>query len=64
MFVLIILEKKQRNEIKIIQSGGSCWSWLGKLGKKILTNIYVPLARDNLPGLVNNLTSNAIDSLE
>ena len=34
---------------KIIQSGGSFCSWLGNLGKKALTNIAIPLARDNLP---------------
>ena len=49
---------------KIIQSGGSFCSWLGNLGKKALTNIAIPLARDNLPGLVNNLTSNAINKFE
>ena len=41
---------------KIIQSCGSFGSWFGNLGKKALTNIAVPLARDNLPGLVSNLT--------
>ena len=35
---------------KIIQSGGSVGSWLGNLGKKALTNIVIPWARDNLPG--------------
>ena len=49
---------------KIIQSGGFFCSWLGNLGKKALTNIAVPLARDNLPGLVSNLTSNAINKFE
>ena len=42
---------------KIIQSGGSFGSWLGNLGKKALTNIAIPLTKDNLPGLVSNLTS-------
>ena len=46
---------------KIIQSGGYFRSWLGNLGKKELTNIVVPLARDNLPRLVGNLSSNAIN---
>ena len=46
---------------KIIQSGGSFGSWLGNLGKKALTNIAIPLARDNLTGLVRNLTSSAIN---
>ena len=41
---------------KMIQSGGSFGSWLVTLGKKALTNIAISLARDNLPGLVSNLT--------
>ena len=49
---------------KIIQSGGSFGSWLANLGKKALTNVAIPLARDNLPGLVNNLISNAINKFE
>ena len=49
---------------KIIQSGGSFGSWLGNLGKKALINIAIPLARDNLPGLVSNSTSNAINKFE
>ena len=49
---------------KIIQSGGYFVSWLGNLGKKALTNIAIPLARDNLPGLVSNLTSNVINKFE
>ena len=40
---------------KIIQSEGSFGSWLGNLGKKALTDIAIPLAGDNLPGLVSNL---------
>ena len=47
---------------KIIQSGGSFGSWLGKLGKKAPTNIVIALARDNLPGLVSNLTSSTINT--
>ena len=49
---------------KIIQSDGSFGSWLGNLGKKVLTNIAIPLARDNLPGLVSNLTSSTINKFE
>ena len=49
---------------KIIQSGGSFGSWLGNLGKKILTNIAINLARDSLPRLISNLTSNAINKFE
>ena len=48
----------------IIQSGGSFGFWLRHLGKKTLTNIAILLARDNLPGLVSNLSSNAINKLE
>ena len=49
---------------KIIQPDGSFCSWLGNLGKKALTNIAIPLARDNLPGLVSSLTSTAINKFE
>ena len=30
----------------------------------MLNNIAIPLARDNLPGVVNNLASNAINEFE
>ena len=43
---------------KIIQSGGSFSSWLGK---KALKSIPIPLARYNLPRLLNNLTLNIIN---
>ena len=33
---------------------------LGNLGMKALINIIIPLARDNLQGLVSNLTWNII----
>ena len=49
---------------KIIQSNGSFSSWLGNLGQKVIRNIAIPLAGDNLPGLVSNLTSNAINKFE
>ena len=49
---------------KIIRSGGSFGYWIGNLGKKVLTNIAILLARDNLPGLVSNLTSNVIKKFE
>ena len=48
---------------KIIQSGESFGSWLGNLGRKTI-NIAIPLARDNLPGLRSNLTSNAVNKFE
>ena len=31
---------------------------------KILTNIAIPLTKDNLPGLVSNLTPNALNKFE
>ena len=37
---------------------------LGNLGKKTLPNIAIPLARNNLPRLVSNLNSNAINKFE
>ena len=43
---------------KIIQSGGTFCYWLSNLVKIALTNVAISLARDNLPGLVSNLTSN------
>ena len=49
---------------KMIQLGVSFGSWLGNLGKKALTDLAIPLAGDNLPGLVINLTSNAINKFE
>ena len=49
---------------KIIQSGESFGSCLGYFRKKLLTNIAIPLARDSFPGLVINVTSNAIDKFE
>ena len=49
---------------KIIQADGSFGSWLAKLGKKALTNLAIPLTRNNLPGLISNLASNAINKFE
>ena len=49
---------------KIIKSVGYFGSWLGNLGKKALTRIAIPLARDNLLGLASNLISNAINKFE
>ena len=39
---------------KIFQSGGFFGSWLANLGKRAPTNVAIPLARDNLPGLRSN----------
>ena len=44
----------------IIQSGGSFGSSLDNLRKEALTNIAISLGRDNLPGLLSNLSSKAI----
>ena len=49
---------------KIIQADGSFGSWLANLGKKALTNLSIPLTRNNLPGLISNLASNAINKLK
>ena len=49
---------------KVIQSSGSSGSWVANLGKKALINVAIPLARDNLLGLVSNLASNAINKFE
>ena len=49
---------------KIIQSGGSFGSWLANSSKKVLANFASPLTRDNLPGLVRNLASNAINKFK
>ena len=44
---------------KIIQSNGSFHSWLSNLGKKAVTNVAIPFAKYNLPGLASNACSNA-----
>ena len=49
---------------KMIQSGGFLHNILGNLGKKVITDLAILLARDNLPGLVSNLASNAIINLK
>ena len=49
---------------KMIQSGGSFGSWFGNLGKKALTNVAILFTRDNLPGLVSNIASHAINKFK
>ena len=49
---------------KIIESGGSVASLLGSLGTKTPTNIAICLSRNNLLGLVCNLTKNAVNKLD
>ena len=43
---------------KICESGGFLRNMLGNLSKKG-KDLAIPLARDNLPGLISSLTSNA-----
>ena len=49
---------------RTIQRGGYFCPWLANLRKKALTNVAIPLTEDNLPRLVSNLTSNAINKFE
>ena len=49
---------------KIIQSRESFGSWQGNLFKKVVTDFEIPLARDNLFGLVSNLSPNSINKFE
>ena len=53
---------------KIIQLGGFTGFWLGKLGKKVITDLSIPFAKNSLPGLVSNIASgvasNAINKFE
>ena len=49
---------------KIIQSGGAFGFWFAFLGKNALTNVVIYLTRDNLPGLVDKLTSKSINKFE
>ena len=49
---------------KINQSDGSFGSFLANFRKKTLTNIAIPLARDNRHGLASNLTANTINKFE
>ena len=49
---------------KITESGGSFGSWLDCLGKKVLRNSVIPLAKYNLSGLVSNSTSSSINKFE
>ena len=48
-------------EIKLSKSQISS---LANLGKKLLTSIAILLVRDNLPGFVNNFTSDATNKRE
>ena len=57
MFMDIKLIETQISEI--IQSGRFLGSWLGKLGT-FLTDFAISFAKNNFPGLVRNLASNAV----
>ena len=57
MFMDIKLIKTQISEI--IQSGRFLGSWLGKLDT-FLTDFAISFAKNNFPGLVRNLASNAV----
>ena len=37
---------------------------ISQFRKKALTNVAIPLTKDNLPGLLSNLTSNAINKFD
>ena len=58
------IKLSQAQMFKITQSGGYFGSGLGNIGKKALIYVAIPFARDILPGLVNNIASNAINEFE
>ena len=62
MLTNINLHKAQLS--KNIHSGEFLHNMLGNLGEKVITDLAIPLARDNLPELVSNLTSNAKNKFE
>ena len=49
---------------KIVQSGEAFGSWSANLSKNAPKRVGIHLAKDNLPGLVSNLISNAINNFE
>ena len=49
---------------KTNQSGVFFRNVLRNLGKQVIADLAIPLARDNLPGLVINSASNAINKFE
>ena len=49
---------------KMIQSGGFLRNMLVNLGKKVITDLAIPLTRDDLLGLVSNITSNEINKFK
>ena len=49
---------------KMIQWGGCLRNIIDHLGKKVIIDLAIPLARDNLHILANNLASNTINKCE
>ena len=49
---------------KMIQSGGFLRNMLVNLGEKVITDLAIPLTRDDLLGLVSNITSNEINKFK
>ena len=43
---------------KTIQPGVFFGFCLGKLGTKVVTDLVIPFAKNNLPGLISNIVSN------
>ena len=48
----------------MIQSGGFLRNMLVNLDKKVITDLAIPLATDNLLGLVSNITPNELNKFE
>ena len=53
-----------RQTTKINSIGQIFWSAVRKFRKKTLTDLAIPFARDNLPGLVSSLASNEINKFQ
>ena len=49
---------------KMIQSGGFLRNMLVNLGEKVITDLAIPLTRDDLLGPVSNITSNEINKFK
>ena len=70
--IIIVFANNMSTDIKLskaqiskqIQSDRSLFSWLANLVKNALTNNDIPLATDNLSGLVSNLNSSAIHKFD
>ena len=62
--ILINIKLSEAQISKIIQSVEFLGSWLNRLGRKVITGLAIPFTRDKFPGLVSNITSNAINKFE